>query len=406
MSDREVTTEPTLAKVTTPSKAPPIPPVAPTAAPPRALVNVGGIHDPILSNGYFPFDKDVYNEVRAHGLDYAVGYLIMACGTSGRNKSTSLGAHSIQKYGCMSRGRAAEIMKWLKDAGIATIEHVKSKEGENYDRHVLKRSDAETNLIWLPDTLVTGSSGETSPLAVLRKNRLLGALICMYEFLDLPDSNGVMWSIARRKYKRRLAGRFAGYTVWSFEPADIVMDETFEDAPDLAARIHRLEYAGLICTVPYLIDRDPSDPDAEIIHPCVGEFAELAKQGAGVLLTLAESGVNDYSRLAVGKSTPLLVPVKKGLTRAQIVGVLRPRHLANTEETLAWTTSRSCWDHQKIELAQIVTLQNQVLSFQKVHFEIRGTRYENRDSRLQSGPTGQAGSVNAVDSIDKEELAF
>src|SRR5579863_9229321 len=68
---------------------------------------------------FFAVDKRIWHLGCDQGLNQAVSYLVMACGSGGDNRTTSWSTHAIETYTGISRGRAKAAIADLKGAGLA-----------------------------------------------------------------------------------------------------------------------------------------------------------------------------------------------------------------------------------------------------------------------------------------------
>jgi hypothetical protein len=82
--------------------------------------------------GFFAVDRRAWARVSGLGLNPAVAYLVLACGTGGDNRTTKWSDHAIQKYTGLSRGRTDKAMAILKADGL-----LREDEGASLPRYYI-----------------------------------------------------------------------------------------------------------------------------------------------------------------------------------------------------------------------------------------------------------------------------
>jgi hypothetical protein len=122
---------------------------------------------------FFAIDSRICERVYDLGMNAAVAYLVLACGTDRNNSLTEWSIHAIEKYTGISRARADAAVEKLISGNI--IRRVNSRD----DRPIYEilpseeKSSGEDVVIWLPNALVTGAANETPPvLSLLGKRRM------------------------------------------------------------------------------------------------------------------------------------------------------------------------------------------------------------------------------------------
>jgi hypothetical protein len=70
------------------------------------------------NEGFFAVDRRAWARVCALGLNHAVAYLVVACGTGGDNRTTKWSDQAIRKYAGLSRGRTDKAMAELKASDL------------------------------------------------------------------------------------------------------------------------------------------------------------------------------------------------------------------------------------------------------------------------------------------------
>jgi hypothetical protein len=207
--------------------------------------------------------------------------------------------------------------------------------------------------IWLPNTLVTGTSkGEPSPLKRLRQRWNVDALrllIDLYHAQALASDGGVSRKVMHRCYERKPYGTYGCHVVWGFTRGEANAysgqrcSEFFWQRKQVAAddkiglweALTALLHLGLLVEVPHLVES--SKADCELLHGCAwdgsGEPLEQAiakaAHAAGRRM-LAEPYVNRANH------SEMLVPVLVTLADVQMVGIYRLRYRPQTAATSEW----------------------------------------------------------------------
>jgi hypothetical protein len=337
---------------------------------------------------FFAIDSRVWPGICSLGLNPAVTYLVLACGTGRDMVHTTWSVHAIEKYTSISRIRAREAVKLLIDKKlISGVEGKTSHPRYRLDLAVEPIAPAgtllprgpgrETDLharsipwIWLPNTLVTGAAGETAPIELVRQTQdvmVLRLLVELYGDQHLRADGGVRRDVVSETYKRHRLGSTGQFEVWGFnEPMRYAYWQGAaachrRSGPDESAgadffpRLESLDTTGLIEFVPHLVESE--SPDSEILHPYgLGDsdgiedrLGTAASDAAYALLT--ETSQQWATRLHVA-------PVPRHVKNVQMVGIARLRYRAQTRAAAAWqrhlheTGSRHLEVYRKIVAAR------------------------------------------------------
>jgi hypothetical protein len=189
----------------------------------------------------------------------------------------------------------------------------------------------EPDLIWLPNTIITGTrAGEDPPLRRLRGGRDLWTLrlfIDLYHAQNLRDDGGVSPTVLFQVFDRKRVGEFGIFNVWGFRAKpELIMRyagplAAHESRPSgndgrhpVWESVDNLKKHGLLKFVPHLWD-DEYRPDncAEIIHPYgvmgAGEPEELEISRAAHCAALLM--VQDFQlEKASGEGYHLFAPIQ------------------------------------------------------------------------------------------------
>jgi hypothetical protein len=366
---------------------------------------------------FFIIDQRTWARVCEFGMRPACAYLVLACGTQGNNQDTNWSVNAVRNYADMGVERAKASLQTLLEKGFLRqtkggtkphyvlepwqdvvkrraanlkIEHPLGKQEEavfasilagtqpnTYNRtqvaerlcqlgwlqkhgEVFADAQSTTNegdsqsLIWLPKTLVMGTSaGEISPLTRIRRYgdvMVLRLLVDLYRDQNLRDDSGISRRVLREKYERTLVGEQGIHRIWGFKPVtlEISWGETTKphEAPgpnrgrDLWPRLQILQQEGLVEFKPHLCES--ADSDSEIIHPYGLDWSQnglhdLSNQVGFAAHTAAGRLALDPKRgVALEEGYRFLAPVARSYPNVQMVGVALLRYRPHTRRTSAW----------------------------------------------------------------------
>jgi hypothetical protein len=367
---------------------------------------------------FFATDRRIWPRVTALGMNEAVAYLVLAQGTGRNHRATSWSANSLKTYAGISweRGKAA-IEKLIEHGFIRRAEtHTRTKPRyelatfaewsrteatrqhavlDYFERDVLVRlgkgeqpstksqrkraesllergilirdrqshyrlpeaptSDPSEHLIWLPNTIVTGTkSGEESPVRRLRAAGDLWALrlfVELYYAHNLRDDGGIAPQVLCTPFDRQRVGQQGAYTVWGFKEkgrwtcwrGPLAAHQHRPKAnPDAAhpvwESVNLLQRLGLLSFIPHIFENRSAQ--AEIIHPY-----GIGTGGEEPIETEIGSAADAAARLmclpskldaAEDEGYRHYCPVLHTQPDAQMVGIARLRYRPHTRRTATW----------------------------------------------------------------------
>jgi hypothetical protein len=314
------------------------------------------------SDGFFAIDQGVFRKAYQGGMNEAISYLVLACGTGRNHAKTSWSVQAIETYTGISRPRAHKAVNGLIERAVIR----KDKGGTRPSYTLLNPKTVKgeaNNLIWLPNTLVTGTTIETPPFERIRQSQNIAALwlfVDMYAAQNLRADGGIHWGILRKSYKRDRLGERREFVIWGFSAeCNAAFGETSLTAPHIRGkangnkseveeyekswkefweRLGIIEKLGLFEYVGHLIESDTHE--AEIIHPYTltrglpieRELTLAGHEAASGMVTEAQLEIS-YKKL---EGYPLLVPLHSHFVNAQLVGIPRLRYRPHTKLTAAW----------------------------------------------------------------------
>lgn len=220
----------------------------------------------------------------------------------------------------------------------------------------------EPDLIWLPNTIVTGTEqGESSPVRRLRDGGDIWTLrlfIDLYHAQNLRDDGGISPQVIREVYERKLVGEQGILKLWAFRlrPKSLYWRGPFaahSKRPREESKAHPvwenlddLEKNGLLTFVPHLWTSDSES--AEIIHPYgvegiggeqeeikIGDAAHLA--GKAIASDARVESVFSHSEdPGDWMRSSYFAPVRHTLPDVQMIGVGRLTYRPHTSRTASW----------------------------------------------------------------------
>ena len=330
---------------------------------------------------FFQIDALAWERVIECGLNASVAYLVLACGTGRDNRTTVWSVNAIEKYTGIGRHRAKLAIQKLIDAGLVSrlqgtrqVYYIApGTDGQSIELEV-PTANPEPRWIWLPNSLVTGVSGEPSPIERVRglqKVRVLQHLVALYDVQDLAQDGGIHWRSIRLSYERSQITERGIWNIWGFVKSENLttwrnspVAAPFKDASCCDGEAdqfmeqfweswHALRRLGLIECVPHLVEAD--NDEAEIVFPCPGEdddgtpeerdLGRIARDRAEQLL--GEPMCNRVDAYDV------VVPVPNNFPEVEMVGIFRLRYRPHTRRTAAWfaKTQNSNWRKRLDELS-------------------------------------------------------
>ena len=315
---------------------------------------------------FFAVDSGNWERACAAGLNVSVAYLVLASGTGPDNRTTSWSTNAIEKRTKISRFRARDaIAKLIEIALVKPIGGPPSK-----PKYKLTASSGEPKLIWLPNSIVSVSTGD-APIETIRETQdisLLRLFVNLYDLQTLPSEGGIDRREISVPFEKSIVAERGNFRVFGFLPCELVIQPnarlltnhiglapTAKDrkitAGEIAAGISTLERLGLIEFVCHIIESD--DDDAEILHPAplpgTGLPVERALSDAALAAALAL--LTDEEIISVqDRGLDLLVPIPTHLIAVEAVGIARLTHRPKTAMTVEWLGRASRWQNITADL--------------------------------------------------------
>lgn len=293
-----------------------------------------------MKTGFFAIGLAEWRQACEIGLNPAVAFLVLACGTGRDNQTTAWSANAVQEYGGIRWERAKPAIEQLMSAGLVSLADTSTKARPRYK---LKISD---DRIWLPKNVVMPIAGEEPVVHRLRQVQdvmVLRMFVELYHAQNLASDGGVSRSVFYRKYDKTVCRDVGNLVYLGFDDARTWVHWTTpitqvhqakagtEQQSPIFARIKTLTEMGLIQEATYLFESASSEaeilfpvngpePEERSIHATAYEVVEANLQGGSALLDQ-----HDY-----------VMPVYRHQQSAELYGIFRMRFRAQTANTGAW----------------------------------------------------------------------
>jgi hypothetical protein len=350
---------------------------------------------PQARGGFFAIDRRTWALVCGpDGLNEAVAYLVLACGTGRDNRTSTWSVQAIEGRTGISRSRAATAIKNLQDQEFirktrggtrpryelaafgelpegdprpaltadeaAIVDLVQGGSEISSDlQHLAEAALAKgwlaaedgrlvvgpkprvaPDFIWLPKTFVDGAAGETAPLELIRETQepmALRLLVDLYYAQNLLEDGGVARRLVWQQYDRVKIAERAQFTVWGFTPGTY-----FVDSDSCVASPHQpqqLTTDEIVAGANYGMDffrRLNRIADLGLIEwiPHLVESAEPTGEIIHALGTSGSASIEDrLGRAAKRAARALLTPDQRNWVRANRIKQLAPvpRHVGNVQ---------------------------------------------------------------------------
>ncbi len=278
------------------------------------------------AKGIFAVDRTTWHGVCALGLNAAVAYLVIACGTGLDMITSKWSAKSMRTYTGMRFNSSKDAIEALRSGGFLTVEGTQEK--PRYRLTLFDDPAFEADWIWLPNTIITGAAGEASPLRLIRQTNQTAPLklfIDLYHRHDLFNSGGVDcrgpvgMSI---EYIRDCIGQHGIFNLYCFDRGK----HTFSDKESWLV----LYELGLLEIVEHVVDA----PDGEIIYPLPFYFTGEALEQE---LTRAVSDAGQRMAAAWQRDKKsLIIPVERRIRDVSVIPVIRMKYRPQTALTAKW----------------------------------------------------------------------
>lgn len=291
-------------------------------------------------DGFFCISPEHVYQLTKASAEAFCAYLVLSCGTTGNNSTTSWSAQSVAFYcGCRwATGNTA--IGQLIELGIIEKDLERSTpKGPKY--RILDNSTTMDERIWLPKTLVEGAQKVAPyPLQALREADdplLIRLLMDLYAAHDLIGAGGVDPGKLCGKYKAEVIGESGPNKAWGFSyecstiwPAlsEIHKGSKSEKEHPAWGRLNLLLSLGFVQHSQVLMNKEGGDPML-----CIGETTE--EQSARRLLE-AKAHELCTSRATTKSNHSIVLPIPAHVKEPVLLGIFRLVYRPQTKATTVW----------------------------------------------------------------------
>jgi len=292
-----------------------------------------------MKTGFFAIGLAEWRQACEIGLNPAVAFLVLACGTGRDNQTTAWSANAVQEYGGIRWERAKPAIEQLVKAGLVTPADTSTKARPRYK---LKISE---DRIWLPKNVVMPLAGEEPIVHRVRQTQdvmTLRLFVELYHAQNLAADGGIARNVLYRKYEKKVCRdvgsmMYLGFTdagewvTWETDVTKAHLGKGANRGEPFFQRINTLREMGLIQEGTYLFES--TSPEAEILFPVNGPEPEertIHAKAYEVVETTLQGGT------ALFEQHEYVIPVYRHQKAAELFGIFRMRFRAQTSNTGAW----------------------------------------------------------------------
>lgn len=290
--------------------------------------------------GFFCVSPEHVSQLTETGVEAFCAYLVLSCGTTGNNSTTSWSAQAVSVYcGCRWTTAKAAVEQLLELGIIEKDQERSTPKSPKY--RILGNSTTMEERIWLPKTLVEGTRKEAPyPLQALREADdplLIRLLMDLYASHDLIGAGGVDPSKLCGKYKAEVIGESGPNKAWAFSYendsiwsplSEIHKGNKHDKVHPVWGRLRLLQSLGFVNPALVLMNKEGGDPML-----CIGETTE--EQRARNLLQ-ARAYELCTERSVIKSNHSIVLPVPAHIKEPVLFGVFRLVFRPQTKATAVW----------------------------------------------------------------------
>lgn len=315
--------------------------------------------------GFFAIDRRLWRRVTLLEMNAAVAYLVLARGSGRDQRTTQWSTNAVEDRTGISRPRAKEAIGRLVNDGLVVIKKGGTRPVYELAQLAIGRAIKKAqpaDWIWLPNELIDGAAGETTPVELCRQSGNVGALFLLVELYHshaLQYLGGIQPQSLKEGYERHRVGERGSYVIWGFSTGQRAASRALHDVFKTGKRgepgsgyedrdrgdmlfwqaVGVLQDTGLIEYVPHVFNADP-EKEGELMHPYGWPKGEPEERAIAIAAHQAGFAMLDHDKRAAAaagsKSMFLLVPALKHFREITMVGIARLRYRPHTKATAAW----------------------------------------------------------------------
>lgn len=312
-----------------------------------------------MAANFFAIGKAQWAEACKLGMNPAIAFLVLARGTGGDNSTTSWSAEAVRKNTGIAWVRADDAIKVLEKNRLAS----RAPKTGRPSRKLSFPKD-EDAVLWLPNSLVDGVGGKSSPIERLRRTQnvaYLQSFVDLYGEHNLASECGLPRALVWQRFYRAHVfdhGQFrfygfssGGSSCYSKGPLErFQVDKKPEGEYPSWAFLETLERLGILEVVHYVAEGDSSD--SELKHALTGD--ELADEVKAALDGVIERFEGAWQAKKVeSRSFDYVIPAPRDYAPPAVVGIYRLVFRPWTSLTTTWwaTHTEACEHYAAIYAA-------------------------------------------------------
>lgn len=328
-----------------------------------------------FNKGFNGYDEDLFLKACELGLNEAISFMVLCCGTGGDRATTKWSAKAIESHGGMGRVNARKaIASLLKNEIIRLSDHSKP----NYPQYKVNIDKGKDDWVWIPNSVITGvideSTGEylRSPLAQIKRSGsidYLKAFFFLYKHHYLDPDGGISRELIYIDYDFKHLKNWGAFSFYTHDAGNVILNDQHEilretglSSDKFLSIFHSFIHDyKLIEKVDYVFESKSLDSD--IVYPVFGPsytdnevvqesevywerqdtnlivgFGGLEDDSLSMEGTLlSEKAYEDRDELYLAREYGQpIVPVIVSARSAHLFGVYRMRFRPHTRATQAW----------------------------------------------------------------------
>lgn len=296
-----------------------------------------------MAANFFAIGKAQWAAACTLGINPAVAFLVLARGAGGDNSTTSWSAEAVRKSVGVAWARAQAAIEILEQNRL--VSRPPRKTGRP-SRKLSFPKDMD-DVLWLPNALVDGVGGQSSPIERLRRTQNVAYLqtyVELYGEQNMVRDGGLPRDLVSQKFSRSPVFDTGQFRFYGFvqEPATchtkgplrrFRTDQKPEGEYPSWTFLNTLERLGLLEVVHYVAEGD--SPESELKHALIGdEVADEVKAALDVVIERFEGGWQAKKVESLGFD--YVIPAPRDYAPPAVVGVYRLVFRPWTSLTAAW----------------------------------------------------------------------
>lgn len=295
-----------------------------------------------MAANFFAIGKTQWADACKLGMNPAVAFLVLARGTGGDNRTTSWSAEAVRTNVGVAWVRADNAIKVLEKNRL--VIRVPKTGRPSRKLSFPKNEDA---VLWLPNSLVDGVAGRSSPIERLRRTQnvaYLQSFVDLYGEHNLVNEGGLPRSLVRQKFSRTHVFDYGQFRFYGFSsdgssccskgPLErFRVDQEPEGEYPSWVFLQTLQRLGLLEVIHYMTEGESSD--AELKHALTGD--ETADEVKAALDGMIERFDGEWQAKKIeSRGFDYVIPAPRDYAPPAVAGIYRLVYRPWTSLTAAW----------------------------------------------------------------------